>query len=94
MKYGNFLPLFTSSHAVITLFVSGLGPQLNTPILLTCGTRAVSASFNGHHQNTSASVGVHARVSFRGAFYASVREVSDFLFFNNAKHVFLFETKR
>jgi len=36
MKYGNFLPLFTSSHAVITLFVSGLGPQLNTPILLTC----------------------------------------------------------
>jgi len=38
MKYGNFLPLFTSSHAVITLFVSGLGPQLNTPILLTYDT--------------------------------------------------------
>lgn len=39
MKYGSFLPLFTSSHAVITLFVSGLGPQLNTPILLTCNPR-------------------------------------------------------
>lgn len=35
IKYGNFLPLLTSSQADITLFVKGLGPQLNTPILLT-----------------------------------------------------------
>ena len=35
MKYGNFLPLLTSSQADMTLFVNGLGPHENTPILLT-----------------------------------------------------------
>lgn len=35
MKYGSFLPLFTSSQADITLFVSGFGPHENTPIFET-----------------------------------------------------------
>lgn len=35
MKYGSFLPLFTSSQADITLFVNGRGPHENTPILET-----------------------------------------------------------
>lgn len=37
MKYGSFLPLFTSSQADITLFVNGRGPHENTPILETYG---------------------------------------------------------
>lgn len=35
MKYGNLRPLFTSSHADITLLVKGRGPQENTPIFET-----------------------------------------------------------
>ena len=35
IKYGNFRPLLTSSHADMMLFVRGRGPQLKTPILLT-----------------------------------------------------------
>lgn len=39
MKYGNFRPLLTSSHADIMLFVSGRGPHENTPIFDTCNTK-------------------------------------------------------
>lgn len=35
MKYGNWRPLFTSSHADITLLVNGRGPQEKTPIFDT-----------------------------------------------------------
>lgn len=35
MKYGSWRPLFTSSHADITLLVSGRGPHEKTPIFET-----------------------------------------------------------
>lgn len=52
MKYGNFRPLLTSSHADITLFVSGRGPHENTPIFDTCANEE-RLNLNECHENIS-----------------------------------------
>jgi hypothetical protein len=66
MKYGSLRPLLTSSHADITLLVKGLGPQLNTPILLTYNSKIAKRSFKLTHAKTYVTVSFLHKFEERG----------------------------